>query len=182
MRRTPADYARYIMSRHPVFLDTETTGLAEHDEIVNIAIIDHTGRVLLDTLVKPTIAISSGATQIHGIDNERVADAPTFATIKQRVVELTTEKDVVIYNAKFDCRMIHQSGGTLPVDSSRLHCAMLLYAEFFGQWNGYRKSYRWQTLDDAMRQQELPGVETPLHSAIGDCLRTLAIVQHMARG
>lgn len=42
--------AEYL--RDCVILDTETTGL--HDaEIVQIAVIDHAGTVLLDTLVNP---------------------------------------------------------------------------------------------------------------------------------
>ena len=47
-------------------LDTETTGLYDDAEIVEISIIDENGGVLLDTLVKPLKPIPAEATAIHG--------------------------------------------------------------------------------------------------------------------
>ncbi|NDD11792.1 MAG: hypothetical protein EB072_03880 [Betaproteobacteria bacterium] len=53
----------------PVFLDTETTGLSPSsgDKIVEIAIVDGSGRILLNSLVDPGRAIPWHATNVHGI-------------------------------------------------------------------------------------------------------------------
>lgn len=59
-----------INSDNFVILDTETTGLDEHDEIVEVAVIDMSGKVLLNTLVNPIQPIPYEATQIHGITND----------------------------------------------------------------------------------------------------------------
>ena len=64
-------------------LDTETTGLYDDAEIVEISIIDENGGVLLDTLVKPLKPIPAEATAIHGITNEMVATAPTWVAIHE---------------------------------------------------------------------------------------------------
>ena len=54
------------------FLDTETTGLhPPHDKLVEVAIIDEAGDVVLDTLVNPERPIGF-ATQIHGISDAMV--------------------------------------------------------------------------------------------------------------
>ena len=45
--------ARQVIAQNPVYLDTETTGLEKTDEIVEISIVDDSGQVLLDSLVKP---------------------------------------------------------------------------------------------------------------------------------
>ena len=45
-------------------MDTETTGLDEQSEIVEISLIDSDGTVLLDTLVKPLERIPAGATEV----------------------------------------------------------------------------------------------------------------------
>lgn len=90
-------------------LDTETTGLSNQAEICQIAIVDHTGRVLLDQLVKPTLPIPIGATQIHGITDEVVVNQPTWQTVRERVISLIKGKVVVAYNADFDLRMLLQS-------------------------------------------------------------------------
>jgi hypothetical protein len=44
-----------------LIVDTETTGLSIKDEVIQIAIIDLDGKVLLNTLLKPTVSISTEA-------------------------------------------------------------------------------------------------------------------------
>ena len=67
-----------------VILDTETTGL-DDAEIVEIAIIDRLGEILLHRLIKPTISIPVEVTEIHGISDAMVADAPTFPEVYPRI-------------------------------------------------------------------------------------------------
>lgn len=61
-----------------MILDTETTGLDYDDKIVEIAVIDLDGNVLINTLVDPNKAIPKEATEIHGIANKMVENAPLF--------------------------------------------------------------------------------------------------------
>ena len=58
------------------------------------------------------------------------------------------------------------------------HCAMEAYAELYGDWNDYHQSYRWQKLSDAARVMNIKA--SNLHSALGDCQTTLAVIQAMA--
>ncbi|MGH1280407.1 3'-5' exonuclease [Bacillus basilensis] len=64
-----------------VILDTETTGLTQRDQIIEICVNDLTGKILLNPLVKPTINIPAEAASIHGITNEMVDDAPSWIEI-----------------------------------------------------------------------------------------------------
>src|SRR4051794_16479396 len=82
-----------------VVLDSETTGVA-HAEIVQIAVVDAAGQVLIDTLVKPIQLIPREATRIHGITDAMVADAPTFAAILPQLQNILTGRNVVVYNAQ----------------------------------------------------------------------------------
>ncbi|HFJ9374854.1 TPA: 3'-5' exonuclease [Bacillus nitratireducens] len=68
-----------------VVLDTQTTGLSENDEIVEIAITDLDGKTLLNTLIKPTISISNDATTLHGITNETVAKGQSWSDVYKGV-------------------------------------------------------------------------------------------------
>ncbi len=72
-----------------VILDTETTGLTLRDQIIEINVIDLTGKILLNSLVKPTINIPAEAASIHGITNEMVHDAPSYI---KNYVKLLQEK------------------------------------------------------------------------------------------
>ena len=62
-------WARDILARSFLLLDTETTGLNTNtSEIVQIAVICSHGATILDTLVKPRNAIPKEAIAIHHSD------------------------------------------------------------------------------------------------------------------
>lgn len=165
-----------------VILDTETTGLRD-GEICQIAIVDHKGHTLLHQLVKPVGTIPPDAQRIHGISNDQVKDALGWADVAPRVKDILTGKDVIVYNAVYDRKMMHKSAeyaGVEKIDWKTLspwYCAMEAYAEFYGDWNDYHQSYRWQRLSVAA---ERCGVAVKdAHNALGDCLMTLGVVRHM---
>jgi DNA polymerase-3 subunit epsilon len=174
-----------LLAAHPVFLDTETTGLLDVDEVVEVAVLDTDGTVLLNTLVKPTRLIGEGACQVHGINDADVEDAPTFAEIWPQLIEVLQDRQTVIYNASFDMQKLRQSArahGLQIADSISLrnvHCAMEMYASFWGDWDDYHESYRWQSLSDAAAQQ---GVKIPLdlHRARGDAELTRQVFLKIA--
>lgn len=179
-------WAKSIADQQPVILDTETTGL-NAGEICQIAIVDWSGTVLLDTLVKPRDPIPPDATRIHGITNAMVENAHNWKVIRPHVALMTLGKDVIVYNSAYDFRMVMQTDAAWNFARSawggehrRWHCAMERYAEYYGDWNDYRQSYRWQKLTDACCQCNLPDIEAPAHSALGDALRTLALVKYLA--
>jgi DNA polymerase-3 subunit epsilon len=164
-----------------VYLDTETTGLGNDAEIVDIAIIDSDGTELLNTLVRPTLLIPPGATEVHGITNEDISRAPTFADISPNLNSYSNRL-IVIYNRDYDLRVCHQSAKARDVEPwapPETICAMELYAEFYGDWNNYHKSYRWQKQSDAAHQL---GIEIPadLHRAAADANLCRLIVEAMA--
>lgn len=68
-----------------IFCDTETTGQDRNAEVCEIAIVDEHENVLFESLVKPSKPIPQAATKIHGITNEMVANAPTFAEIWHQI-------------------------------------------------------------------------------------------------
>ena len=185
--------ARRWLAENRLILDTETTGLSGLDEIVEIAIINARGDVILDTLIKPSKSIPAEATAIHGITNEMVANAPCWSEVHHDVCGLITRSSgFVAYNSQYDSRLIYQtaalSGGTTAFSESEaavinnIHdCAMLLYAEFYGQWDDRRSNYKWQRLTAAAEQQ---GVEVigQAHRALADSLLTLGVIKAIAAG
>jgi DNA polymerase-3 subunit epsilon len=180
-------WAKAIVQQEPLILDTETTGLKEGAEICQIAIVSLSGAVLLDQLIKPKLPIPPDATRIHGITNAMVEDAPDWKTLRHTVAMTLINKDVIVYHAAYDLRMIRQSdarhnfnGSAWESDQRRWHCAMERYAEYWGDWNDYRGNFKWQTLINALAQQHIPEPDAPAHSALGDCLRTLALVKYLA--
>ena len=171
-----------------VFLDTETTGLGDDDQVVEIAVIDIAGRTLLNTLVKPTRPVTDGAANVHGITTAELLQAPDFPTVWPQLLDAVRDRDVIIYNAMFDLRLLTQSAtahGIVPVEminvAATYSCAMQAYAEYWGDYNYYHSSFRWQSLSKAIRQQQiaLPPDLRP-HRALADCHLTRLLVLKMS--
>ena len=106
--------------------DTETTGLdVETDRIVQFGgLWVHNGEMTDRRLVtlNPGVNIPEGASRVHGITNEKVSDAPTFADIFPRVLGHFAKAEVVVtYNgARFDWPLLvneaKRLGGTAEFD------------------------------------------------------------------
>lgn len=151
-----------------VILDTETTGLTPTSEILEVAVIDKHGNVLLNTLVKPKGRIPAKATEIHGIHRATVKDSPTFPEVwEKQLYPIIKDRKVLIYNAKYDVRLIKQSLEKWGIVTDNItldtDCVMDTYARLIG-------SKRWVTLEKACGYK----IE---HRALGDCLATLKVIQ-----
>lgn len=174
---------------HAVILDTETTGLDEHAQIIELsAICAKTGTVIVDQLVKPTIAIPADATDIHGITDQDVIDAPDFHMVfSSHFLPLLNGRTIITYNVDFDIRMIRQSLA-LHCNNAYLQsveqmfslvnpvCAMCWYAQFYGE-RGVNGQYQWQSLTRACDQQDVDVSDLNAHRALADCEMTRRLIQ-----
>lgn len=176
--------ARDWLAQQAVFLDTETTGLGDDAQVVEIAVVDMGGRVLLNTLVRPTIPIPPQASAVHGITDEQVAGAPAYRDIAPTLWHIATGCRVIIYNAEYDLKVLLQTGRANDLGRWELGwlagCAMQLYARFWGDWNFERGDYRWQKLEAAARQCGLAAAWGRGHRAQHDAQTCRLVVLHVA--
>ena len=163
-------WASAILKTDFIILDTETTAL--DGEPVEISIINQAGEILFNSHLKPVGEISEGAYNTHGLSKKDLATAPSFAAVYQELKAiLTGAKQVIIYNAGFDTRIINNActAFNLPYIEFNTECAMLWYSQYCGEWHHYYKNFTWQPL---------PRGE---HTALGDCLATLKVIKEMAK-
>jgi DNA polymerase-3 subunit epsilon len=165
-------------------LDTETTGLGDDAEIIEIAIINGSGETVMNTLVKSTVSIPADATAIHGITDDDLLNAPDFADIVDEIKNVIQGKLLLIYNADYDLRLLRQSARKsrvrLKLEPASVRCVMLEYAEFFGDWDDSHQGWKWQKLVNAARHTGYePAQGMQLHRAIADCIATLHVYRHM---
>ncbi len=99
------------LTRPIAFIDLETTGVnISNDRIVEIAIV----KILTDgtkqvkrKLINPQIPIPAGASDVHGITDEMVKDAPSFKQIANEVKQFIENCDLGGYNSnRFDIPML----------------------------------------------------------------------------
>lgn len=95
----------------PIYYDTETTGTRpEKDRIVEIAAYDPVNDKSYSQLVNPQISIPDEAAAIHGITNEMIASAPTFAEVGKTFIDFCQGPCVLIAhnNDNFDKHFLIQ--------------------------------------------------------------------------
>lgn len=101
------------MTQRPIYYDTETTGTRpEKDRIVEIAAYDPVNDKSFQQLVQPGMMIPDDAIAIHGITNEMVAQAPTFADVGRAFIDFCSGDCVLIAhnNDSFDKHfLLHES-------------------------------------------------------------------------
>jgi DNA polymerase-3 subunit epsilon len=178
-RQSSIAWAQAILSDpEVVFLDTETTGLDGLSEVIEIAIVDRAGMVLVDSLIKPTAGIPAEATVIHGIKDEDVASAPSWNDLFPAIASACCERRVVVYNAEFDYRLVGQSctrAGLRPIEP-HFHCAMQAFTLFHSAPVRHGRP-RYLPLKFAASSFQLT---VPEHRALGDALACLGVVRGMA--
>ena len=156
-------------------LDSETTGLKNPVQFVEIAIVDASARTLFEGTVRPSCRIEVGATRIHGHTAPSLACSPPFWEVYPDLLDALWGKRVVVYNASYDRRVwdtvVRSLGarGTLAGELPAWECAMRRYTAYVGE-PSKRGGYR---------SQKLPGGD---HSALGDALATLRLIEEMAAG
>ncbi len=181
-RQQAIQTARRHVERLPIYLDTETTGTDYIDGIVELAVIDHDGRVLLQILVRPHRPIPAAATAIHGITNAMVREAPAWPDVWPQVHDILKGRHVGTYHAEFDIKMLQQSHRHARMQWQQIgatkFCIMKLYADFRNEPGEYGAP-RWHKLEEAGRQC---GIALPnAHRALADALLARAVLLYMAQ-
>jgi DNA polymerase III epsilon subunit family exonuclease len=94
------------------FVDVETTGCAPgRHRIIDVAVIGaRNGEVEFEwqTLVNPGAAVSAGTTALTGIDNDMLADAPSFEQIAAELRAHLAGRVFVAHNVRFDYGFIRR--------------------------------------------------------------------------
>ncbi|NCT95286.1 MAG: 3'-5' exonuclease [Chitinophagaceae bacterium] len=117
------------LNRPLAFIDLETTGVnISTDRIVEIAIVkinpDGTKQVKRK-LINPQMPIPPGSSEVHGITDDMVKDAPTFKQVANEVKQFIEGCDLGGYNSnRFDIPMLVEeflrSGMEFSVEGKKL--------------------------------------------------------------
>ena len=146
-------------------IDIETTGLdSRYCEIIEISALRYNGGQLVDsfsTLVKPSSPISDFITQLTGITNDMVADAPDIATAARQFSDFIKDDILVGYNVNFDINFLY--------DVLDEHCGLSLSNSFIDAMRIARKmrpelkNHKLQTVASSL------GISSDAHRSFADC-------------
>lgn len=162
-------YHRAIAETPIAVVDTETTGLYPGgDRIIEIAVVraapGEEPTVVLDTLVNPERPVT--ATEIHGITDQDVADAPTFRDIAGYVVEALRGSVFASYNVYFDSKFVREELRRAGVRAFPPHLCLMYMRPMLGM--GRKCSLRDACADSGVKHSSA-------HHAAADALAAVAL-------
>lgn len=156
-----------------VVFDTETTGLlpSQGDEIVQIAAVRIVNgrRVegeVFDTLVNPRRSIPMSSTEVHGITDAMVQDAPFIEDVAARFHKFAEGAVLIAHNAPFDMEFLRRLEASLGLHfDNPVFDTVLLSAVVYGQ-------HEVHSLDALSHRLGITIPEEARHTAIGDTVAT----------
>ncbi|MCI9286663.1 MAG: 3'-5' exonuclease [Clostridia bacterium] len=93
-----------------VAIDVETTGLSPiTNELIEVSAIKYDGNKRIDTfstLIKPKVRIPYYITNITGITNDMVEEAPEVEEVMPELIDFVGDLPIVAHNANFDYKFI----------------------------------------------------------------------------
>jgi DNA polymerase III epsilon subunit-like protein len=179
-RAAAVDWARSVITdRRTVFIDTETTGLGDDAEVIDIAVVSAGGSVLFNSLIKPERPVPIESSRIHGIYDSDLGSAPRWSEVASWLETMLIGTRVVVYNAAYDTGVVNAACrryGQADL-ASAWECAMLRYAAFVGDPGRYG-DYKWHRLEKAAAAF---GIEPGGHRALEDAVACRNVVLAMAK-
>lgn len=151
-----------------VSLDIETTGLDSHfDEIIELAAVRVSNSQVVEqfqTLVKPEQPISPYITDLTGISDLMVANAPSLEDALPKFLSFVGHSIVIAHNANFDINFIY--------DFTRLFDLPPFSNDFIDTCRLSRRIFReWENHKLATLIKNLSIAQTVEHRALSDCIQ-----------
>ncbi|WP_230407004.1 exonuclease domain-containing protein [Pontibacter cellulosilyticus] len=158
-------------------IDIETTGgQPSQDKITEIAIFIHDGHQVVDkynTLINPQRPIPYFISQLTGITDEMVKDAPKFYEVAKEIVEFTNGKVFVAHNVRFDYSFIKKEFADLGYTFQRKTlCTVRLSRSLIPGLPSYSLGKLCKSIDIPLKQR---------HRAIGDAEATAKLFDKLIK-
>ena len=158
-------------------IDIETTGgQPAQDRITEIAIFIHDGQQIVDkfhTLINPERPIPYFITQLTGITDDMVKEAPKFHEVAKEIVQFTEGKIFVAHNVRFDYSFVKKEFGDLGYNYQRKTlCTVRLSRSLIPGLPSYSLGKLCKSIDIELNMR---------HRAIGDAEATAILFDRLLK-
>ena len=172
-RVLPGQWADLLDRSDVLIVDTETNGLDQQAEVLDVAVVDTRGRVLFTAVFQPD-RHDPQAAAVHGLTPDRLRKLGAgkwAATGHHPVAELLGRAHTILaWNAPFDQRMLDQT-------AARYGCPPLPGSDRWHDLLGDHRRYETGShkLADVAARCGISGTQT--HRALDDCRLVLAVMR-----
>lgn len=155
-------------------IDLETTGLSsENDAIIEVGIVLFRGSEIIErwsSLVNPLRRVPPDITDLTGIRQADVANAPTLNQVRSQIDQLTRGRTIVAHNAPFDLAFLNRNDLCRENDSlDTLEVATILLPT--------ASQFSLQALAGALQLDMPPGMDP--HRALTDAYLTAQLFNRL---
>ncbi len=154
-------------------IDIETTGgNAKLDKITEIAVYVHDGSQIIEefqTLINPERPIPYFISQLTGIDDKMLTNAPKFYEVAKKIIEITKDTVFIAHNVGFDYNFIREEFKSLGFEfKMKKLCTVQLSRKLIPGMDSYSLGKLCKNLNI-----EIVG----RHRAAGDALATVKLFE-----
>lgn len=129
---------------------------------------------VFQSLINPMVRISQEATDIHGIDNDAVADAPECHEVLPQILDLIDGRVLASYNLPFDWQILHDECKRAGLDAPPFGCLdPLVWAKVVDKYEKGKK------LGQVAARR---GIMFDAHEAVADAMTTAKIMPLLLQG
>ena len=158
-----------------IILDTETTGTADEDRVIQIGYLVLGGKEIEvhNEFCSADVPIQFAAMEVHGITQEMIEGKPKCVELPayKRLLELNTDENyMIIHNAPFDLKMLEKEGFVTQmkvIDTLRV-AKHIMPDEDAHRLQYFR--YKMELYKEEQKEADALGIEVKAHDAIGDVL------------
>ena len=163
-----------LKAENCVILDTETTGVAAGDRIVELSIIDLNGNTLYNQMFDPDMPMPDPASRVNGITDDMLWDKPSFRSQIPEITRILQGKTLIGWNVAFDERMLAFEYSYVRKDKpwTDMWDAMSAFAKAHGMKNKFGR----YTCKLVKAKSMLGLGDSQEHRSLADCLDTLAVL------
>ena len=160
------------MFKDYTIIDLETTGLSpNYNHIIEVGCVKVRGGdefARLQLLIKPPEQIPWRITDITGISNNLVRNAPRFEDVAQQVYNFLNDELIVGHNVRFDIGFLKKKfSETLSMDFDNKYVdTIFLCKKVFPDFESYG-------LENISKEL---GIESEHHRALADCLTVKKVI------
>jgi RNA exonuclease 4 len=156
-----------------VAMDCEMVGIGpggKDSALARISLVDWNGRVLLDSFVRPQVAITDYRTAVSGVSPDHLTDAPRLSEIQRKVTEILDGRILIGHALEHDLRVLMLSHSRIMRrDTSR--------------YGPFRRLARGRTPALRVLSQQVLGltIQKSAHDSIDDARTAMLLYRHVKK-
>lgn len=148
------------------YLIFDLEGIQEPDELIEIAVMDLTGQVLLNTLVRPSHKINHHIEGLTGITNQMAEKGESIHTVMRKLQQISNGKILMSWGTDYDKVLLQKSQDATGIN---LHCQFVCAQKIHMGFKG---------LPNQVALHKAVGTPKQSHRALDDCEMVLEVMKN----